>query len=257
MNGTVLLTGASSGIGKSMAGILAKDGWDLIIVGRNRKALDALREDLSDTKVTVIESDLSKDGAAEALFEETERQGLKVDFLINCAGFGDLGLFSDCDLDKQIDMIHVNDVSLTVLTRLYVTGMIERGSGRILNVASIASFQPGPLMSVYYASKAYVLSFSEALAVELKGTEVTVSALCPGPTDTAFIETAGAGGKNLFKKAACASADDVAAYGIKKALKGKVIILPGSLKLLPFAERFFPRAFIRKVVYFIQSRPAT
>lgn len=256
MNGTVLLTGASSGIGKSMARILAKDGWDLIIVGRNRKGLDALADELSGAKVTIIESDLSKDGAAESIFEETERQGLKVDFLINCAGFGDLGPFSECDKDWQADMIRVNDISLTVLTRLYLTGMLERGSGRILNVASIASFQPGPLMSVYYATKAYVLSFSEALAVELKGTGVMVSALCPGPTDTAFIETAGASGKNLFKKAACASADDVAAYGLKKAMKGKVIILPGSLKLLPFSERFFPRSFVRKVVYFIQSRPA-
>ena len=257
MNGTALLTGASSGIGRSMAKILADDGWDLVIVGRNLKGLNELKDELPDVKVTVMESDLSVDGAAEKLFDDVLAHGIEVDFLINCAGFGDLGPFAECDLNKQIGMIHVNDVSLTVLTRLFLTGMLERGSGRILNVASIASFQPGPLMSVYYATKAFVLSFSEALAVELKGTGVTVSALCPGPTDTAFIETAGAQGKNIFKKAACASADKVAAYGLKKAMKGKVVILPGLLlKFLPFFERFFPRSFVRRSVYFIQSRPA-
>ena len=256
MNGTVLLTGASSGIGKSMARILAKDGWDLIIVGRNRKGLDSLSEELSDVKVTIIESDLSKDGAAERIFEETEGLGLKVDFLINCAGFGDLGPFSECDKDWQADMIRVNDISLTVLTRLFLPDMIARGSGRVLNVSSIAAFQPGPLMSVYYASKAYVQSFTEALAVELKGTGVRVSVLCPGPTDTPFLVEAGQTGQNMFKKSACKTADYVAEYGLKRAMKNKVVIVVGlSSKLLIFFERLLPRSVIRRVVYMIQKKP--
>ena len=259
MNGTALITGASSGIGLSMARILAKDGWDLIISGRNISALESLRDELISygAKVMVIQADLSKDGAAEGIFSEVQASGLQVDFLINCAGFGDLGLFAECDKDWQADMIRVNDISLTVLTRLFLTGMIERSSGRILNVASIASFQPGPLMSVYYATKAYVLSFTEALAVELRGTGVTISALCPGPTDTAFIKTAGASGKNIFKQSVCASPDDVAAYGLKKAMKGKVIIIPGFLlKCAPFFERMIPRSVVRRIVFRLQSKSA-
>ena len=259
MNGTALITGASSGIGTCMARILAEEGWDLVISGRNVGAMERLQDEIlskSDIGITVIGADLSKDGAAEKLFSDIQEKGIQIDFLINCAGFGDLELFADCELQKQIDMIHVNDVSLVTLTRLFITGMIERHSGRILNVSSIAAFQPGPLMSVYYANKAFVQSFTEALAVELKGTGITASALCPGPTDTGFMATAGATDKNLFKKSACASADKVAAYGLKKAMKGKVIILPGMLKLLPIAERFFPRFFVRKAVYIIQSKPA-
>ena len=242
-----------------MARILAGDGWDLIIVGRNTGALDKLRNELAsgDNKVIAIQSDLSKDGAAEALFNDVKTLGIDVDFLINNAGFGDLGMFAECDLSWQSDMIHVNDISLIVLTRLFLTGMIERGSGRILNVASIAAFQPGPLMSVYYASKAFVLNFTEALAVELKGTGVTASALCPGPTATKFADTAHASGKNIFKNSACASADKVAAYGLKKAMKGKVVILPGLLnKSLPIIERIVPRFIVRKLVYFVQNKSA-
>ena len=241
-----------------MARILADEGWDLVISGRNVAALEGLRDELAskEVSITVIQTDLSKDGAAEKLFSDVQDKNIDVDFLINCAGFGDLGMFAECDVQWQADMIHVNDVSLVVLTRLFLTGMLERHSGRILNVSSIAAFQPGPLMSVYYASKAFVQSFTEALAVELKGTGVTVSALCPGPTDTKFIETAKATGKNLFKKSACASPESVAAYGLKKAMKGKVIILPGMLKLLPFFERLFPRSFVRGVVYRIQRKSA-
>lgn len=258
MSGTALITGASSGIGRSMAKILANDGWDLVISGRNVEALEKLRDELSDKiKVYTIPADLSEDGSAERLFSEVREQNIQVDFLINNAGFGDLCLFKDCDIKWQSDMIHVNDIALTALTRLFLTGMIERGSGRILNVASIAAFQPGPLMSVYYASKAYVLSFTEALSVELKGTGVTVSALCPGPTDTNFMYVANASEKNLFKKSVKVSADDVAAYGLKKAMKGKVIIIPGMLlKMLPLLERLFPRSLVRRIVYIVQNKPA-
>lgn len=259
MTGTVLLTGASSGIGLSMTRILAKDGWNLIVVGRNQEALEKIREELefpNHISVYVIVKDLSKDGAAEELYSDVKKMKLQVDFLINCAGIGDFGRFADSKLQRQIDQVHINDLSLTVLTRLFLPDMIARGSGRILNVSSIAAFQPGPLMSVYYASKAYVQSFTEALAVELKGTGVRVSVLCPGPTDTPFLVEAGQTGQNMFKKSACKTADYVAEYGLKRAMKNKVVIVVGlSSKLLIFFERLLPRSVIRRVVYMIQKKP--
>ena len=261
MNGTALITGASSGIGFEMTRMLAGDGWNVIMVGRNTDALEQLRvhigEKHSDVSAFVIESDLSKDGAAEKLYADVKEIGIPVDFLINCAGFGDFGFLSERDIKKQQDMIHVNDLALTTLTMLFLPEMISRGSGRILNVSSIAAFQPGPLMSVYYASKAYVQSISEALAVELKGTGVHVSVLCPGPTDTKFMDVAESGKQNMFKKSVCATAEQVARYGLKKAFKNKVVIVCGiSSKLLIFAERLLPRRVVRWAVYRIQSKPA-
>ena len=261
MNGTALITGASSGIGFEMSQMLAMDGWDVILVGRNTDVLEQLRVRIGEKNdqscVYVLSADLSKDGAAQQLFKDVKDIGVNVDFLINCAGLGDFGPFAECDLKKQETQIHVNDLALTSLTRLFLPGMIERGSGRILNVSSIAAFQPGPLMSVYYASKAYVQSFTEALAVELKGTGVKVSVLCPGPTDTPFLKLAGQTEQNMFKKSACVSAEYVARYGLKRAMKGKVVIVVGfSSKLLIFAERLLPRRVIRWAVYKIQAKPS-
>ena len=256
-----MITGASSGIGFEMTRMLAGDGWNVIMVGRNTDALEQLRvhigEKHSDVSAFVIESDLSKDGAAEKLYADVKEIGIPVDFLINCAGFGDFGFLSERDIKKQQDMIHVNDLALTTLTMLYLPEMISRGSGRILNVSSIAAFQPGPLMSVYYGTKAYVLNFTEAIAVELKGTGVKVSVVCPGPVDTPFLELAGQTGQNMFKKSACTTPDKVARYGLKKAFKNKVVIVCGiSSKLLIFAERLLPRRVVRWAVYRIQSKPA-
>lgn len=261
MKGTALITGASSGIGLSMTKILVADGWNLIVVGRNQESLERIEADAAesnpDVKVTVILSDLGKDGAAQQIYNDVESLGLQVDFLINCAGLGDFGPFAECDLERQEMQVHVNDLALTSLTRLFLPGMIERGSGRILNVSSIAAFQPGPLMSVYYASKAYVLSFTEALAVELRNTGVKVSVLCPGPTDTPFLAAAGQTEQNMFKKSACVTPDKVAEYGLKKTMKNKVVIVCGvSSKFLMFAERLLPRCVVRRVVYFIQSKPS-
>ena len=259
MNGTVLITGASSGIGRAMARILAEEGWDLIIVGRNQSALSSLSEELSSkngVKVTVVEADLSKDGAAQKVFGDVKASGINVDFLINCAGIGDFGEFAKADLKRQEDMIHVNNLSLVSMTRLFVTDMIERGSGRILNVSSVAAFQPGPLMSIYYASKAFVQSFTEALAVELKGTGVKVHALCPGPTDTPFLELAGQTGQNMYKKASCVTPEHIASYGLKKVKKGKVVIVCGlTFKLMIFFERLTPRSLTRWAVYKLQAKP--
>ncbi|MBO7409740.1 MAG: SDR family oxidoreductase [Candidatus Methanomethylophilaceae archaeon] len=261
MNGTALITGASSGIGMCMARMLAEDGWNLIIVGRNVASMNGLRDEIvskDGVDVRVIEKDLTQIGASEEIYQEVQSAGLQVDFLINCAGFGDFGKFIESDPKKQEGQILVNDLALTTMTRLFVPDMVARGSGRVLNVASIASFQPGPLMSVYYGTKAYVLNFTEAIAVELKGTGVKVSVVCPGPTDTPFLEIAGQTGQNMFKKSACVSPEKVARYGLKKAFKGKVVIVVGlSSKFLMFAERFLPRCLVRNVVHMIQRKPVS
>ena len=260
MKGTALITGASSGIGRSMAGILAKEGWDLIIVGRNVAVMEDMRDRLSsehDVRVNAIEADLSDDGAARKVFDTVKGMGTNVDYLINCAGIGDFGLFAESDLKKQEDMIRINDLALVSMTGLFLPGMIERGSGRILNVSSVAAFQPGPLMSIYYASKAFVQSFTEALAVEVKGTGVRVSVLCPGPTDTPFLEKAGQTEQNMYKKSACVTADKVAEYGLRKAEKGKVVIVCGLVfKLMIFFERLSPRSLTRWAVFKLQGKPS-
>ena len=259
MNGTALITGASSGIGMSMARMLADDGWNLIIVGRNVGSMGALRDEIvakNAVDVCIIEKDISMIGASEEIYEEVRSKNLQVDFLINCAGLGDFGKFVESDPKKQERQILVNDLALTTMTRLFVPDMVARGSGRVLNVSSIAAFQPGPLMSVYYGSKAYVQNFTEAIAVELKGTGVKVSVLCPGPTDTPFLTLAGQTGQNMFKKSACVTPEKVAAYGLKKAFKGKVVIVVGlSSKMLIFFERLLPRCVVRNVVHMIQRKP--
>ena len=260
MKGTALLTGASSGIGSSMARILAEEGWNLVIVGRSKDRLERMRDVLSSkngVKVTVVEADLSLDGAAQGVYETVKGYGIEVDYLINCAGIGDFGFFVESDLKKQEDMIHINDLALVSMTGLFVPDMIARGSGRILNVSSVAAFQPGPLMSIYYASKAFVQSFTEALAVELKGTGVKVSVLCPGPTDTPFLEKAGQTEQNMYKKSACVTADKVAAYGLRKAEKGKVVIVCGlDFKLMIFFVRLAPRSLTRWAVFKLQGKPS-
>lgn len=260
MKGTALITGASSGIGYEMTQILAADGWDVVVAGRNTESLEKLRAKVTEKNSYItayaVEADLSVDGAAQKLYADVKALGVNVDFLINCAGLGDFGPFAECDLKKQETQIHVNDLALTALTRLFLPEMIARGKGRILNVASIAAFQPGPLMSVYYATKAYVQSFTEALAVELRGTGVKVSVVCPGPVDTPFLKIAGQTGQNMFKKSACVSAEYVASYGLKRAMKDKVVIVVGiGPKLLIFFERLLPRSVVRRVVYMIQKKP--
>lgn len=260
MKGTALITGASSGIGYSMADILAKEGWDLVIVGRSMGTLAEMRGRLSSENgvtVTVVEADLSSDGSSQKVFDAVAEAGITVDYLINCAGIGDFGKFANSDLKKQEDMVHINDLALVSMTGLFLPGMIERGSGRILNVSSIAAFQPGPMMSIYFASKAFVLSFTEALAVELKGTGVKISALCPGPTDTPFLTKAGQTEQNMYKKSSCVTPDKVAAYGLRMAAKDKVVIVCGfGPKLMIFAERLVPRAFTRWVVYKLHIKPS-
>lgn len=254
---TSLITGASGGIGTELARLFAADGFDLVLVARRKEKLDELKNELESAhkiKVSVFECDLSKDGAAQKVFAFTQEQKISVDVLVNNAGFGDWGLFAECNIEKQNQMIHLNILSLTELTRLFVPQMTERKSGRILNVASIASFMPGPKMSVYYASKAFVRSFTEALSVELKKSGVTVTALCPGPVATDFWETAEAGSSKIFKSLIFADSKYIARYGYKKLMKRKVLAIPGtSTQAFAFLTKILPRSLVRNLVYKIQK----
>lgn len=257
MKKTALITGASSGLGLSLAKLFAKDGCDLVITARNEEKLAKIKNEIESTygtEVSVFSADLSTADAAEKIYNFTSEKGIFVDILVNNAGFGDFGEFFDCDMQKQTDMINVNITSLTKLCRLYVEPMVKNGKGKILNMASIAAFQAGPLMSVYYATKAYVLSLSEALSAELKGTGVTVTAVCPGPTKTGFESAADLGNSGLFKNLKNATADEVALYGYKSLNKGKVIAIHGvGNRLTVFASKLAPRALVRRAVYSIQK----
>lgn len=257
MNNTALVTGASGGLGLEFAKLLAKDGNDLLLVARNGHRLEEIKNELEQAhgvKVYFLACDLTQDDGANKVYDYAKENNLQIDVLINNAGFGDFGNYLDSVWEKQRDMVNLNVLALMRLTYLFVPAMKERGNGKILNVASIASFQPGPLMSVYYASKAFVLSFSEALAVELKKTGVTVTALCPGPIRTGFEKTANLAYSGLFKNLKVASAEKVARFGYKKMKKGKVVTIQGgSNRFLVFSTRFAPRSLVRKVVYKIMK----
>jgi short-subunit dehydrogenase len=213
---TALITGASSGIGLDLAKLMASD-FDLIITARNQTELEEIARELQTAHgnhVHVIPSDLTLPEAPQQLFAEIQRRGLPVDILINNAGFGSYGAFAESDPKTSLDMVEVNIAALTALTRLALPGMVERKCGRIMNVASTAGFQPGPLMAVYYATKAYVIMFSEAIANELKGSGVSVTCLCPGATATRFAGRANMEESRLFKMGAMES-KDVARAGYK------------------------------------------
>ena len=204
MSNTALITGASSGIGLELAKIHARKNGDLVLVARSEAKLIALKNELEEeygVKVDVITSDLSQSDAAQSLFEQTEALGLQIDTLINNAGFGGHGKFHERSLVDEQSMMQVNMVTLTNLTHLYLKGMVERNKGRILNVSSTASFMPGPLQAVYYATKSYVTSFSQAVAEEVKDNNVTVTALCPGTVATGFVAAGNLEGVDAWKNA--------------------------------------------------------
>lgn len=256
MENYALITGASGGIGLEFARICAKNKLNAVLVARNEEKLEEVKKELEAEGVTVyvVPADLTREEEVDKVFAFTERNNLNVSILINDAGFGDFGEYSSCDYAKQRDMVNLNVLALMKLTRLYLPAMAENRGGKILNVASIASFQPGPLMSVYYASKAFVLSFSEALHSELKKTGVTVTALCPGPIRTGFEKAANLSNSGLFKNMKVASAAQVASFGYKKMNKGKAVAVYGATnKLLIFLSRFAPRSFVRKVVHKIME----
>jgi short-subunit dehydrogenase len=252
MGQTALITGASSGIGLELAKLFAKDGHNLILVARESDRLRQAAKDLSPARV--IACDLADPQAAEAI--ASELANTRIDYLVNNAGFGLGGPFSTNDRKTELDMIQVNITSLVDLTKLLLPGMLARASGRIMNVASTAAFQPGPLMAIYYASKAFVLSFSEAVAEELAGTGVTVTALCPGPTASDFQRRAAIENVKLVKNKSLGmmTAEEVARIGYRGMMEGKVIVIPGFLNQLGVQSlRLGPRAIVRKAAKKLQE----
>ena len=246
-----LITGASSGLGLEMARLLAARGRPLLLVARRGDRLTAVADELREAgspEVRTFVVDLALDRSLDEFVELLEAEGLCVDTLINNAGFGLRGAFADLDMDAQISCVQVNVRALTLLTRTLLPGMKTRGEGAILNVASTAAFQPGPGMAVYYATKAYVLSLTEALAEELRPHGIRVTCLCPGPTHTAFAAVAGSAHSSLLPLDAL-GAPFVARRGLAALDRGRVVELPGPRnKLLVFVLRFVPRAWVRKVV---------
>jgi short-subunit dehydrogenase len=252
-----LVTGASAGIGKELARRFARGGHDLVLTARRADELRALADELRAAGVDahVFPADLSDPAAPRRLFDEVAAAGLTVDVLVNNAGFGVYGRFVDADPDRLLAMVRVNVLALTELTRLFIPGMVARGQGRVLNVASTAAFQPGPLMAGYYATKAYVLSLSEALAHELRGTGVTVTCLCPGPTRTEFASAAVMHGSRLFDSPNVMDVAPVADAGYRAAMRGQRVVIPGRLNRLgAFATRFVPRSLMLRIIERIQAK---
>jgi short-subunit dehydrogenase len=254
---TALITGASGGIGYELALLFARDGFDCILVARSHEKLNALAARIESefrVKTLVLPKDLSKPSAVDEIYEEISAASMPVDVLVNNAGFPVFGLFTETNLDTELEMLQVNVVALTQLTKLFLRGMIERRYGRILNLASTAAFEPGPLMAVYYASKAYVLSFSEALANELRGTGVTVTTLAPGPTRTGF-QKRGQLEDSRLVQGEIADAPSVAAAGYRGLMEGKTLVIPGfANKLIPWIVRVSPRGVVTRVVRRMQER---
>lgn len=246
---TVLITGASSGIGLELAKCFAADGSRLVLTARNTEALQALADELREThgvEASVLTADLSLPETAERIFQELQGRGHTVDVLVNNAGFGAWGRFAGLPLQRQLEMLQVNIIALVQLTGLFLPGMLRRRQGGILNVASVAGFVTGPGMAVYYATKACVLSFTEALAEELVSTNVTVTVLCPGPTATNFGNVAHADEVKMIRQARM-SAQAVALYGYRAFREKKVVAVPGlTNRLLIFLTRLAPRSIIRK-----------
>jgi uncharacterized protein len=252
--GTALVTGASSGIGAELAKLCAAGGYDVVLVARSTGKLAELAASLSKAHgiaARPLVADLADPAAPQAIFEQTRSDTIEI--LINNAGFGLLGAYAETDWDQQARMIQVNMTALAHLTKLYLPEMLRRGSGRILNVASTAAFVPGPLMAMYYASKAFVVSLSHAVANEVKGTGVTVTALCPGPTLTGFSEAAGTSGSKLFHGAAM-SAADVAGDGYRAMMAGKAEVISGARnRWMILGTRLAPRTMLAGIARRLNS----
>ena len=254
---TALITGASGGIGEELARLLAAGGSDVVLVARSVGKLTALAEELSrghGVRATVVSEDLSTADAAQRIARRLTEENIALDILVNNAGFATYGPFTETAADEEAQLLQVNIVALTALTKLFLPAMVRRGRGRVLNVASTAAFQPGPLMAVYYASKAYVLSFSEALSNETEGTGVTVTCLCPGLTRTGFQARAQMQESKLLSTLGVMSARDVARAGYDGMRAGRAIVIPGlSNKIGVQVIRFAPRALVRRIVRRIQG----
>jgi len=251
---TALITGASAGMGREFARLFAADGYNLVVVARRADALEELVRDLTaayHVSARAIAADLSQPGAGRTI--AAALAGTPVDVVVNNAGFGAHGPVAEIPLDRQLEMIQVNVTALTELTRLFLPGMLERNRGGVLNVASTAAFQPGPNMAVYYATKAYVLSFTDALAEEAAGTALHVTCLAPGPTATEFADVAGVERSRLFQRALMTAAD-VARAGYEGWKHNTTIVVPGfSNRLGAFFVRVSPRSTVRKLTKRLNS----
>lgn len=255
-NEIAIVTGASSGIGRELAKLLAADGYDPVLIARSRQKLEELKDEIEkahQVKARVLVKDLAEAKSAKEIHTELEKE--RVSILVNNAGFGDLAAFHEADWEKLHAMMQVNMHALTELTHLFLPGMLERKHGKILNLSSTAAFQPGPKMAVYYATKAYVQSFSEAVANELKDTGVTMTALCPGATKTGFQSASNQEGIRLLKMRKMDSAEEVAHFGYRAMMRGEVIAVPGLMnKLGVSAVRFVPRKAVADVVRKIHKK---
>jgi short-subunit dehydrogenase len=247
---TILITGASSGIGLELARCFAAEKCRLILVARNAEALAKLAAELREQfqiSTVVVTADLANPESPQRIFDEIQQAGMTVDVVVNNAGFGLHGSFAELPLQRQMDMIQVNVAALVALTGLFLPGMLQRRRGGILNVGSVAGFLPGPNMAIYYATKAFVLSFSEALREELRGTGVTVTDLCPGPTETNFSQVARSHRVRKVR-AAKMSAAEVARIGHAEFRQGKCVSVPGAKnKLLVVLTQLLPRRWLAKL----------
>ncbi|MBV9051941.1 MAG: SDR family oxidoreductase [Hyphomicrobiales bacterium] len=259
MTPATLITGASAGIGAEFARLLGAEGETLVITARRQDRLEALAGELRrahGVRVETVALDLARNEAADLLAEKVQTLGVEIHTLINNAGFGLMGAFAEQPLERITDMLALNVVALTRLTGVFLAPMRARRVGGIINVASTASFLPGPYMSVYYASKAYVLSFSEAIAHELRGSGVVVTALCPGPTPTEFQQVAGMAETPLLRRLSISSRE-VARLGLAGHRAGKTLVIPGlGNKLTPLAPRLLPRGVMARIVARLQKQRA-
>src|SRR5258708_31441392 len=255
---TALITGASAGIGYELAKLFARDRYNLVLVARNRDTLERFATELQTQfgiSARAVALDLTAASAPQLLFDQLRRDGVLVDILVNNAGYGVAGECAQMPDQEILGQIQLNISPLTLLTKLFLAPMFERGSGKIMNVASTAAFQPGPLMAVYYASKAYVLSFSEALANELGGTGVNVTALCPGPTESGFQKRANMEDSKLVSGRKIMDAATVARAGYRGLMPGKTVVIPGIRnRLLVETVRFSPRNMVTQIVRNMQER---
>ncbi len=253
----VLITGASSGIGFELAKVFAKHGHHLILTARSEdKLLELQKQVMTDfqIKAQVIVEDLSKPLGAQNLFNEVNERELSVEILVNNAGFGSHGLFQDSDLKRQKEMIQLNITTLMELTHLFLPAMLKSRSGKIMNLASTASFVPGPFMSVYYASKAFVLSFSEGLSEELRGSGVSVTAVCPGITDSGFQTVANIQNVPILKSAPSASSHQVATFAYKAMMRNQPVAIEGLMnRAMNFMIRLTPRFAVRQAIMNLQK----
>jgi uncharacterized protein len=257
---TVLITGASGGIGYELAKLFARDHHNLVLVARSGDKLAQIAKELEapGVSVKIVPLDLTDAPAPRFLFDQLHREGVKIDILVNNAGFGAYGEFAQMPDNEILGQISLNITALTQLTRLFLPPMVAQHSGRIMNVASTAGFQPGPLMAVYYATKAYVISFSEAIANELRNSGVTVTCFCPGATETGFAKRAGNDTSRVFKKFGAMSADKVALDGYRAVMEGRTLVISGAQNwLVAQSTRLAPRKMITAISRWVSEKAET